>query len=139
MRGHGLKFFTSLAQRFPYRGLQAWALSWALLFILSQLLWTLGREFRQFDWLEVPLRAFFFPLAPIFDRASSFNHNPHVFVYALAFWVVIFFLSWGLAAKRINPLLPASFLLLSSVVAGIAYEFLTSTRFAIGICFRDLA
>jgi hypothetical protein len=70
----------------------------------------------------------FFPLASFFDPHDSMVNNRFVFFYALVFWGALIPISFRLAGKRINPLIPAMVILLITSLASIGYVFFIGFR-----------
>lgn len=64
----------------------------------------------------------FFPLAPFFDPYDGMVNSRHAFVYALAYWLCLYFVALGIGRKRINPAIPAALLLVSTCVASAVYS-----------------
>jgi len=121
----GIPMILLIPQDLPNRGKQYWALCCALLFILSQLMWTIAGRFRRYDWIELPLIGFYFPLAPFFDPRDGMVRDPNLFFYALACWLGIFGIGLLFLRKKINPLLPILIILVLCAVSGIVFSTLT--------------
>jgi hypothetical protein len=107
--------------RFPYRGLQSWGLLCACSFIVSQALWHLAQYFRHYDPIEIPLSILYFPLALFIDPRDGMLRRSELFPYALSYWLFLFYVSFLISRQRINPAVPAAFILFLSSVASVIY------------------
>jgi hypothetical protein len=123
MGGHGVSILTKIEQRFPYRGLKSWSLTWAIAFIVGQLLWFSSRFVRQWDVLEIPMTVVFFPIAMFIDPYNGMVNDRNVFFYALGYWLVLYFVALGLSRKRMNPAIPGLLLLLLPGIASVIYTY----------------
>lgn len=110
-----------LCEKLPYRGITNWALIWSISFIIAQTLWHFSRFVRSFDFLEIPMVIFYFPLAPLFDPYDGMLHDENLFVYAISYWLSVFIMSLFLSRKKINPLVPAVILLILSCMTSGGY------------------
>jgi len=115
-----------LFEKFPYKGIKNWALLCSLTFIAAQMLWYLSFYLssfvRQYDFLEIPMVILFFPLAPLIDPHDGMLRNDYIYIYALTYWVSIFFLSWVLSRRKINPAIAGIVIVLLSCMASLIYS-----------------
>jgi hypothetical protein len=91
-------------------------------FIFSAVLWHLSGYFRAFDFLELPMIAFHFPLAGFLEPRSWMVKNQAMFFYALAFWGTVVPLAVRVAPERTGVLRTALGIIVASAAASIIYS-----------------
>lgn len=110
-----------LCKKFPCTGIKNWALLCSLTFIVAQMFWYLSSFVRRYDLLEIPMVILFFPPAPLIDPHNGLLRDDNLYLYALIYWASVFFLSWVLSRRKINPVIPAIAILLLSCMPCLIY------------------
>jgi hypothetical protein len=108
-----------ICENFPYTGVRDWALICSVTFIVLQFLWYLSSYVRGCDFLEIPMVFLYFPFAPLIDPHDAMLHNDYIYLYALAYWILFFLLSWKLSLRKVNPILPGIVVLIQSCLPGL--------------------
>jgi hypothetical protein len=108
---------------FRYRGVQNWALTCAVAFIVSHVMWHASAYVRRWDFLELPLSLPFSPLAPFVDPHDGMVNSRDSFLLGLFYWICLFGLALLVSRRRINPAVPTAVILLLTCTGSIVYAF----------------
>ena len=84
--------------------------------------------------LQFPMVILFFPLAPLIDPHDGMLRDDYIYLYALTYWASVFFLSWLISRRKINPAIPAVVIIILSCMPGLVsslYLLWRGPRFAI--------
>ena len=111
-----MKQIRLFVQRYPYRGLFAWATVCVWAFFFAEILWHLSAFVRRYDLIEIPLVLPYVPLAFVLDPESALVNHRHAFFIALANWFGIFLLGAALCRKRTSAVVSGTGVLLPVLV-----------------------
>ena len=64
----------------------------------------------------------YFPLTPLIDPHDGMLNDDSIYLYALAFWSSVFFLSWIISRRKITPIVPGILVMILGCLPGLVYS-----------------